>query len=74
MAQLSENGFLGTTSKYFGCTLVDYMRKIKVDKALYYLNHTSKTLTEVAYECGFADQSHFTRVFKTYTGCTPKEF
>jgi AraC-like DNA-binding protein len=31
-------------------------------------------LTDVVYENGFADQSHFIRVFKSYTGKTPKQF
>lgn len=35
-------------------------------------NHAK--LTDIAYENGFADQSHFTRVFKAFTGKTPKTF
>lgn len=31
-------------------------------------------LTDIVYANGFADQSHFTRVFKAYTGSTPKKF
>ncbi|MDJ1504718.1 helix-turn-helix domain-containing protein [Xanthocytophaga agilis] len=31
-------------------------------------------LTDIVYENGFADQSHFIRVFKAYTGKTPKVF
>ncbi|MEZ4747997.1 MAG: helix-turn-helix domain-containing protein [Calditrichia bacterium] len=31
-------------------------------------------LTEIGYDNGFADQSHFIRSFKRYTGKTPKEF
>jgi AraC-like DNA-binding protein len=31
-------------------------------------------LSDIVYDNGFADQSHFIRVFKTYTGKTPKEF
>ncbi|OJJ22103.1 hypothetical protein BKI52_08675 [marine bacterium AO1-C] len=60
--------------KYFGCSLGDYMRKLKVERALFYLQHTIKPLTEIAYDCGFADQSHFIRVFKAYTGFTPKAY
>ncbi len=33
-----------------------------------------KSLTDVVYNNGFADQSHFIRVFKAYTGQTPKKF
>ena len=32
------------------------------------------TLTDVVYQNGFADQSHFIKVFKSYTGKTPKQF
>ena len=32
------------------------------------------SLTDVVYENGFADQSHFIRVFKSFTGKTPKQF
>jgi len=31
-------------------------------------------LTDVAYNGGFADQSHFIRVFKEFTGLTPNEY
>ena len=31
-------------------------------------------LTDIVYENGYADQSHFIRVFKSFTGKTPKAF
>jgi AraC-like DNA-binding protein len=31
-------------------------------------------LTDIVYANGFADQSHFIRVFKAYTGTTPRKF
>ena len=35
-------------------------------------NHLS--LSEIAYLAGFTDQSHFIKVFKAFTGKTPKAF
>lgn len=32
------------------------------------------SLSDVVYQNGFADQSHFIRVFKSFTGKTPKQF
>lgn len=58
--------------KYFHCTLGDYMRRIKIEKALYLLMNTRKSITEIAFLCGFSDQSHFIRVFKVYVGFNPK--
>jgi len=60
--------------KYFGCTLSDYSRKIKVEHAIRLMNTTTKSLTEIAFICGFADQSHFIRVFKKITGFLPKAY
>lgn len=60
--------------KYFHCTLSDYMRKIKIEKAVYLLMNTRKSITEIAFLCGFSDQSHFIRVFKAYVGFNPKRF
>ncbi len=59
---------------YFSSTLSNYIRHIKVDKALSMIKITSLHLTEIAYTCGFADQAHFTRTFKEVTGYLPKDF
>jgi AraC family transcriptional regulator len=58
-------------SKYFGCSLSEYVRKLKVEKALSLIALQQKTLTEISYECGFSDQSHFIRCFKEVNGLTP---
>ena len=59
---------------YFSSTLGNYIKQIKVDKALALIKGTPLPLTEIAYTCGFADQAHFTRIFKAVTGYLPKEF
>ncbi len=61
-------------SKYFNCTLGEYMRRIKIEKAILFLKHSNKPLTEIAFTCGFSDQSHFTKTFKLNTGFKPNEF
>ncbi len=60
--------------RYFSCTLGEYMRKVKVDKAISLIRQPHRSLTDIAYECGFADQSHFTRTFKSFTGMLPGEY
>jgi AraC family transcriptional regulator len=61
-------------SRYFRCGLSEYIRRIKVDKALSMLRDKSLTLTEIGAACGFADQSHFTRCFKEFVSITPKTY
>lgn len=59
---------------YYHLTISDFLRVIKVERALLMVQNTSKPLTEIAQECGFSDQSHFTRVFKSKTGFLPKQY
>ncbi|UTN05456.1 helix-turn-helix transcriptional regulator [Flavobacterium bizetiae] len=60
--------------KYFGCTLGEYMRRIKIDRSLSLITSNQINLTEIGFQCGFADQSHFIRTFKNQTGFLPKQF
>jgi AraC family transcriptional regulator len=61
-------------SKYFKCTLGDYIRRIKIDKALTLIRSNRYSLTEVAYLCGFTDQAHFIKTFTLITGMRPKQY
>lgn len=61
-------------SKYFDCNLGDYVRKLKVEKSLSLLPNKKMSLTDIAFECGFSDQSHFTRNFKEINGVNPSEY
>ncbi|WP_373497431.1 helix-turn-helix domain-containing protein [Aquiflexum sp.] len=38
------------------------------------LNHTTESLTEIAYENEYYDQAHFVKDFKEFTGIRPKDF
>jgi AraC family transcriptional regulator len=60
--------------KYFHCNLGDYIRKLKVNKSLSLLHANKESLTDIALDCGFADQSHFIRCFKENTGITPLKY
>ncbi len=60
--------------KYFGCTIANYIRKIRVTRALSHLLSNSDSLGSIAYECGFADQSHMIRNIREFTNLTPTQF
>lgn len=60
--------------KYFHCTLGEYIRRIKIEKAALGLLNSDQSLTAIAHECGFADQSHFIRIFKDYLRMNPSLF
>jgi len=62
-------------SKYFdNLTFGDYMRKLRVEKAIQLMAHENYSLTEIAYLTGFSDQSHFNRIFKKHTGQNPLDY
>jgi len=60
--------------RYFGCNLGQYLRKLKVEKSLTLLYNKAIPLIDIAYECGFADQSHFIRCFKDIARMTPSQY
>lgn len=60
--------------RFFGCTLGEFRRRIKIEHALGLIRGGRRPLTEIAFECGFYDQSHFIRTFKDATGLRPAEF
>jgi AraC-like DNA-binding protein len=62
-------------SKYFNdLSFGEYIRKLRIEKAIEYLNSSNFSLTKVAYLTGFSDQSHFTRIFKKHTGQSPSAY
>ncbi|WP_211596376.1 helix-turn-helix domain-containing protein [Paracoccus aestuariivivens] len=48
-----------------------WMTKRRIDKAMDLLKGSSQSISEIALNCGFADQSHFTRVFTGAVGASP---
>jgi AraC-like DNA-binding protein len=60
--------------KYFHCSLGTYIRKIRICKSVQLIRATDQNLVQIAFECGFADQSHFIRAFKAFTGFLPRQF
>lgn len=60
--------------KYFACTLGEYRRQIKIERSLPLIKASDLSLTEIAHECNFSDQSHFIRTFKEFVGILPKVY
>lgn len=62
-------------SKYFDdLTFGEYIRKLRIEKAIAYMEDPKTSLAQIAYLTGFSDQSHFTRIFKKHTGQSPSEY
>ena len=68
----------GYFSKVFhlrtGHTFTDLLNKFRVEQACALMDETNLNINQVALDCGFNDQSYFTKVFRRYTGVTPKDY
>jgi AraC-like DNA-binding protein len=60
--------------RFYNESMGEYVQDLRIEHACKLLADFELPLAEIAVECGFSDQSHFTRVFKRRTGSTPGAF
>jgi AraC family transcriptional regulator len=56
------------------CSLGQFARRVRVERACCEILRGDRSLADIALETGFADQAHFTRVFKRLLGVSPGAF
>lgn len=74
MFSLSQRTFTRRFKEANGITATTYWLKEKLTTAKDLLASSNLSIQEVAFEVGFQDQGHFTRVFKKELGLTPKSY
>ena len=57
-----------------GCTIGEYLRRLRIERACRQLSSTDESLATIAAATGFSDQSHFSRTFKRLMGMTPAQY
>jgi AraC family transcriptional regulator len=60
--------------RYFNESFGNYVRSIRLNKAAQRLMHSSDSISQIAYQFGFSDESHFIRCFKAKYSLTPSTF
>ena len=60
--------------EHTGTTLVEYITIRKVEESQYYLRFSEEKIASISDKFHFCNQSYFTRMFKKYTGQTPRRF
>ena len=60
--------------KALGTTIIEYLNRYRLQKALGILKTGSVPLSEVGWECGIGEYKYFNYVFKKYMGCSAKEY
>ena len=56
-----------------GYSTQSYILRMRMERAKELLATTNNSISEVAMRCGFYDAAYFTRVFRSFHGCTPSQ-
>lgn len=73
-AHLSASQLQREFRRLFGMSLGHYLLRVRLIMARRRLEDTSAAVGEIALECGFYDQSHFTKAFRAATGLKPLDY
>ena len=73
-AGLSEYQLDRRMKRLFGLSTGQWLLKLRIEHACRELVETRRPIVRIALDCGYADQSAFTRQFRRTTGYTPSEF
>lgn len=73
-ACMSKYHFSRTFKKATGMTYQNYLNNRRVEKAKEILENGDFTITEIAFSVGYADVTHFGRIFKNVVGVTPSGY
>jgi AraC-like DNA-binding protein len=75
VVHMTSEAFCRFFKKHTHKTYVTFLNEVRVEKACRRLKSADdKSVSEIAYSCGFGNVSHFNRVFRKVTGKTPKEY
>lgn len=75
IACLSNKQFGRVFTDYVGATPKEFLRIVRMQRALSMLQQEATlSFAQVAYACGFFDQSHMIKEFKLFSGYTPAEY
>ncbi len=80
LSSLAE--FAGLNDKYLfrifkdftGCTPIQYINRLRIDRACHEMSVNHLSVTDAAYVSGFNELSYFSRTFKKYKGMNPAEY
>jgi AraC-like DNA-binding protein len=74
LACVSEAHFIRTFKATFGETPHRYLQRRRVERAMYLLRTSDRTVTDVCMEVGFSSLGTFSRTFRDIVGETPSQF
>lgn len=73
-ASMSPSKLKRLFKQIFGSSIFNYYQEFRMKEAALLLKEKKLSVSEVGYQLGFTNLSHFSRVFKEHTGMKPKEY
>ena len=71
---ISPNHLSTVFAQETGEKFIDYLTRIRLEKAKYLLQNTSMKSANIAFETGFNDPHYFSYIFKKNTGLSPRDY
>lgn len=74
VVHLNPHYFSKVFKQHIGETFIDFLTRLRIEKAKELMASNELSLKEVCFEVGYKDPNYFSRVFKRVTGMTPTEY
>lgn len=74
IAHMSRSNLMRVFRKATGQTPIEYLVRLRIQKAMELLSNTDLSITEIAMEIGFSDSNYFTRQFRKAAEETPSAY
>src|SRR5881392_3312317 len=74
VAHLSEAHFIRTFRATFGETPHRYLQRRRVERSMFLLRETDRSVTEICLDVGFTSLGTFSRTFRAIVGRSPTEY
>jgi len=71
---MSETKLKQLFKQTFGDSIYNYFQKIRMEEAAFLLKQSAYSVSEVGFQLGFSNLSHFSRLFQRHYGVTPKKY
>ena len=74
MCNLSKSEFCRCFKRITRQTAFEYLMGLRIRKSIQLLEENGLSVTEAAQNTGFSNSSYYTKIFRRYMGCTPREY
>ncbi len=71
---MSRTAYYSKMKSITGLSPIDFIKQMRIKKALKLMDTSSLSITDIAYKVGFSDPKYFSKCFKAEMGMTPSQY